>query len=298
VAVRGSDLDPYDAAEMPSFPRPAPDYRELRHQRGFTLVRADLAAALERGAASNPDPFAYRFRELATLGGGRRPLSVVELEGAGVKVVHKRLRRGGILGGLLGERASAARARQEVAVVRTLEAANVPVVALLAARATHDALLPFLAKIDLLVEPIDGAVDLLRFLTTSRTESHRRAVIERAGAVVAAMHAAAVFHVDLNLRNLLVTPQHGVVLLDFGASRIGELSDSDRAANLARLWRSCVKRGLARTCVSRSDVLRFLRGYDRQRARDWFHRARRASERTIRFHRLLWRASDRAVTSS
>lgn len=271
--------------------RPSAEYRELRSERGFTLVREDLAAALARTNHGSMDPFEYRFAILGHVGGGRKPLSRVELEGSGVRAIHKVLRRGGWLGGILGERALPSRARREAEVVATLSRAAVPCVGLLAIRAVRDRWLPWLARIELLTEPVDDAVDLFEYFFATDAarggKSHRR-MLTRAGQVVAAMHRAGVFHVDLNLRNLLVAPGGEVLLLDFGASRIGELSLDERAANLARLWRSCVKRRLDQTRISRTDVMRFVRGYDPRAAHEVWRRAARRFERTIGFHRWLW----------
>lgn len=268
--------------------RPSASYEELRHERGFTLVRSDLAAALLRSARGAADPFEYPFRTTGEIGGGRRPLVRVELEGVGVAAIHKVLRRGGWLGGLLGERAMPGRARREAQVAAVLARARVPCVGLLAIRATLDALVPWCARIEILTEPVERAVDLRDFLAGGAGNPARRRIVARTGEVVAAMHDAGVFHVDLNLRNLLVEPGGEVLLLDFGASRIGEVSAGDRAANLARLWRSCVKLGLAGGAVSRCDAARFVRAYSPGNWRDTFRRARDRFDRSIAFHRLFW----------
>ncbi len=262
---------------------------ELRDPRGFTLVRRDLNAVLVRAEAGPCDPFSRSRRVVGTIGGGRQPLDVVEIDGVGAPLVHKRLRRGGVLGGLMRGMASKRRARREVDVVERLLAARVPVVAILAIRATSNPLFPGVASIEMLSELVPDAIHLERFLAAdpARDRGRRRSVLHRAGEVVAAMHRAGVFHVDLNLRNLIVAKSGDVSLLDFGNSRIGELSDGMRAANLARLWRSCVKRGLAR----RTEAMRFLRGYDRASTRAMWSSVSATYSRTAGFHRIAWRFS-------
>lgn len=279
-------------ADSATAPQPSAAYLELRHPRGFTLVREDFAAALLRTERGVADPFEYPFLVRGQIGGGRRPLRRIELEGAGFVAVHKVLRRGGAFGAWLGERAMPSRARREAEVVATLARAAVPCVGLLAIRASRSPFLPWLARIELLTEPVEGGIDLLTFLGSGNCSGRRRRhVLERAGSVVAAMHDAGVFHVDLNLRNLLVTPTDGVLLLDFGASRLGRVDSSDRARNLARLLRSAVKNGLLRRSISRADMLRFLRGYGQRESRKWWALAFAEFRRTITLHRAGWALS-------
>lgn len=279
-------------ADSATAPQPSATFLELRHPRGFTLVREDFAAALRRTERGDADPFEYPFVVRGEIGGGRRPLKRIELEGAGFGAVFKVLRRGGVFGAWLGERALPSRARREAAVVATLARAAVPCVGLLAIRASRSTFPPWLARIELLTEPVEGGIDLLRFVgSCERSGRRRRHVLEHAGSIVAAMHDAGVFHVDLNLRNLLVTPADGVLLLDFGASRLGRVDAADRAENLARLLRSAVKNQLLGRSISRGDMLRFLRGYAPHEPRKWWSLVLADFRRTIGFHRAGWALS-------
>jgi 3-deoxy-D-manno-octulosonic acid kinase len=58
---------------------------------------------------------------------------------------------------------------------------------------------------------------------------------------IAAMHAAGVWHADLNAFNILFDDQDRVWLIDFDRARLGTVSGRDRRENLMRLRRSLVK---------------------------------------------------------
>jgi len=62
------------------------------------------------------------------------------------------------------------------------------------------------------------------------------------GSCVRRFHDAAVYHADLNARNILINPEtRDIYLIDFDKSAFRYLGDSWKAANLARLQRSLLK---------------------------------------------------------
>lgn len=64
------------------------------------------------------------------------------------------------------------------------------------------------------------------------------AVVARA---IAALHAAGVWHADLNAFNILLDAQEQVWLIDFDRARLGPISAAQARRNLLRLQRSLVK---------------------------------------------------------
>jgi serine/threonine protein kinase len=101
--------------------------------------------------------------------------------------------------------------------------------------------------------------DLLEFLSGASAERH--AVLRLAGRTCRALHDAGFEHRDLHAKNLLVTPDGRVLVLDFDACRrhSGPLDEELRLAGLFRFERFVERR--ARGNVSRTDRLRFLRSY-------------------------------------
>jgi len=94
----------------------------------------------------------------------------------------------------------------------------------------------------------------------------RRALAVSTGRTIAALHAAGVFHADLNLNNILVHP--GAVgaeisLVDFDRARLraGPLSAPARRRNLRRLARSLAKLDPDGTLTTTDDRRTFHRAY-------------------------------------
>lgn len=266
-------------------------FLDCRDGRSRRFVRSDVAATLadRPRPPSVPDPWSKLGPVEEWIGGGRRRVEVRSLRGTGIRVVAKTLVRGGLLGRWLAGLAPRRRVEREIAIAQRLLDRLVPAVELLALRSRRVGLgIPFV-RIDYLTAVVEGARDGERFLRDSGSRRIRCEVLSRAGEVVRAMHDAGIDHVDLNIRNLIVDPQQRVRVLDFGASSVdSSVSPKTRIRNLARLWRSCAKRGLAGALLSRADAMRFLIGYDRQNARTSFPAIHREFSRAMRWHRFAW----------
>lgn len=96
----------------------------------------------------------------------------------------------------------------------------------------------------LLVGWIEGAVDLARWVETVPA-AERVEMMRRVGAEIARMHDAGIVHPDLNLRNLLVSPDREgssgrVVIIDFDRAKVrnGPLPARLRRAAIRRMTRS------------------------------------------------------------
>ncbi len=275
--------------------RALPDgYRDFSQGRIRLLARADLAELLcARGALAGRPPEAWG-EPLGSLGGGRVPLIVLRVAGFPQELLVKRVRRGGWLGPLLGGATSTNRAFAEILLVESLRRAGVTTPPVLAARITRRLGLEQWVGIELVTPRVAGGTDLASWLAQGARPAARSLVLAAAGRSVAALHAAGVVHGDLNLRNLLVDPRGEVHLLDLGAKGAHAARAGKRAAELARLYRSALKLGLAPRPLTGGDVVRFLRAYRPEGWQEDFARARAALRRTLPFHRLSWLLRGRA----
>jgi 3-deoxy-D-manno-octulosonic acid kinase len=98
----------------------------------------------------------------------------------------------------------------------------------------------------LVTAELPGAHTLLEALRRAPDDATRQSLAARAGRAVAHLHAAGVFHADLNLTNVVVhatSEDDAIALLDFDRARLhsGPLRTRARRRNLDRLARSLAK---------------------------------------------------------
>jgi tRNA A-37 threonylcarbamoyl transferase component Bud32 len=117
----------------------------------------------------------------------------------------------------------------------------------------------------LVTRMIEGGHDLLDYLKSDAGRrqvadpSVKRTVIRAAAGQVRKMHDAGVFHADLHVKNLLLSPDGRVWILDLDRARIMEkLSSSRRLSNLIRLGRSIEKTRLDSVVGGRDTYVFFL----------------------------------------
>lgn len=152
----------------------------------------------------------------------------------------------------------------------------------------------------LLLKEVEQALDLEAVLYGRRPpcRASRRELLARAGAAVRRLHDAGVPHPDLHPKNLLVTSEGKVLVLDLDRARpcAGLLPEETRLANLVRLGRSVEKHRLKGMRAGRSDALRFLEGYagSREAAERWLERVRQRLSRGLKLRTLWWRLSGEA----
>jgi 3-deoxy-D-manno-octulosonic acid kinase len=118
----------------------------------------------------------------------------------------------------------------------------------------------------LLTAEVPGATTLLEALRAAPDAAARRGLAVVAARAVAAMHAAGVWHADLNLGNILVHPGPdgpAVALLDFDRARLarGPLGARPRRRNLRRLARSLAKLDPAGTLAGPAERRAFRAAY-------------------------------------
>lgn len=275
----------------PSAPPELPDgYVREEHPEGVLVVLRSAAAELcEAGFGLQSDG----RLELSGLV-GRRPMP--ELRVPGGACVLRRFSHGGLARALTGRRfLRRDRPFRELALSEALRRAGVPTPQVVAARARRAP--GFGWHLDLLTRRVEGTLDLGFVLAGARAGevplADLRCALRAAGRVVERLHAAGCEHADLSPNNVLVgteTAADGAPdawILDLDRSRLGgRLSDAARRRNLARFARHVARRERERGAVlTRTDYLRFLRGYDPDGERwkaDW-----RGVVRRHRWARLL-----------
>jgi 3-deoxy-D-manno-octulosonic acid kinase len=236
---------------------------------------------LERWLASAP-----------SAGEGRAATALVVLPGGGPRVVVRRLRHGGLLGPLLGERyLDGGRATRELDVTARLRGLGAPVPEPVFALALRRGPL-FTLALGTLYE--EGAVDALTFLASAPDEGRVLRAAAAFGAAVRRFHDAGGRHADLHVKNLLLRETRAgadaiVIDLDRGAIGAAPLP-ARRARELGRLWRSLAKRGVADQ-VGERGIAAFLSAYcagDRA-LRAALNRHLPAERRRAALHALLYR---------
>ncbi|TMB20460.1 MAG: hypothetical protein E6J59_08500 [Deltaproteobacteria bacterium] len=215
-------------------------YALLRSGAVRAAIRTDLIQALA--------PWLLAARLELPLGteaiaSGRGPAYRVRV-GEGAPLVLRICRRGGLAARLLRETYFGLRPRPFHELALTVEARRRGVAAaeVLAARVEGR----FAYRGALVTAEVPEATTLLEALRRAADRGARCGLAAAAGRAVAGLHAAGVFHADLNLRNLLVHPgPEGVrvALLDFDRAWLGAapLRAPARGRNLRRLVRSLAK---------------------------------------------------------
>jgi tRNA A-37 threonylcarbamoyl transferase component Bud32 len=226
---------------------------------------------------------------------GRRSHTVLNLPGGGRAVVRHYI-HGGVLRGITGDRfAGSERFFEEIRASEHLRAqgVNTPEVLGLLVQAGR---LGF-RRGALVTRMLEGGIDLLGYLKseTGRKQiadpSVKRAIIGAAARQVRRMHDAGVFHADLHIKNLLVSPDGGVWILDLDRARLMKrLGSSRRLSNLIRLGRSLEKTGLDSLLTGRDTYTFFLEYLKAGPPLEIDPRATvRKYRRHVARHRLFWK---------
>jgi 3-deoxy-D-manno-octulosonic acid kinase len=238
-----------------------------------------------REVAAHPDAL-----EAAGFGGRRGLTRVPSPEG---RVVVREYGKGGMLRALRPRLFHGTwRPLEELALQRRLLALGVPVAEAVGAVVLRKAggWRGFL----LLLE-VEDALDLEAVLHGEKPpcRASRRVLLERAGQAVRRLHDAGVPHPDLHPKNLLVTTDARVLVLDLDRAHAaqGRLEDDVRVANLVRLGRSVEKHRLKGMRAGRREALRFLTGYagSREAGARWLESVRARLARGLALRTLWWR---------
>ena len=155
-------------------------------------------------------------------------------------LVLKHYYRGGLVASFLkdqylGINVENTRSFKEWRLLKQLRDFDLPVPEAVAARAVKG---PGYFRGDLITEKIEDTRTLADVLGSAQLDA---ASWQRIGACIKQFHAHDVYHADLNARNILLTADGQVYLIDFDNSYIRSGSDAWKQANLARLHRSLMK---------------------------------------------------------
>lgn len=171
--------------------------------------------------------------------------------------------RGGWAGGILKDKYLwTGRFLRELAVCEALRGAQAPVPEVLALVMRRTGLF---TRVYLVTAFVAGAVSLKAALPRD-DPGRRNACLGKVGGALRLMHDQGIAHPDLNINNIVVTPQAAVMLLDFDGSRFSRCP-AKKWWSLFRLHRSCLKRrlwhdgGTRLAGLEKEDIQAFLAGY-------------------------------------
>jgi 3-deoxy-D-manno-octulosonic acid kinase len=209
-----------------------------RHVRA--AVRRDLEPALSAWLLADPLELPSDATPFAS---GRGAAWRVALPGV-PRAVVRLYRRGGLAARVSRQTYLGVRERPLRELVLTAEARRRGVAAAEVLAARVEGRLAYRGA--LVTAEVPGAATLLEALRAAPDAGARGRLLAEAARAVAAMHAAGVWHADLNLTNILVHPGPdgpAVALLDFDRARLarGPLGAGPRRRNLRRLARSLAK---------------------------------------------------------
>jgi 3-deoxy-D-manno-octulosonic acid kinase len=216
-----------------------PAYELVRTGAVRAAIRRDLRPLLDAWLLAprfDLPPDAERFAS------GRGGAFRIHLPG-GMRVVVRLYRRGGVLARLVRETYVGVQPRplRELALTAEIQRRGVPTPDVLAARVEGG----LVYRGALVTAELPSAITLIEALRGADPAT-RRLLAASTGRAIATLHEAGVWHADLNMTNIVVTPgpEGGrIVLLDFDRARLRDapLSAGARRKNLARLARSLAK---------------------------------------------------------
>ncbi len=192
--------------------------------------------------------------------GGRLPAKLVSLPVVGPTVI-RRYHHGGWLAPLTRDLFCGYRRPViELTVSETLRQRGVVTPQVVAVHARSRA--PGLYGAYILTRYVVDGVNLRQWMEgPGRNRPEWGEMIPRVARAIASLHDAGCGHRDLNLSNLLVTPDC-VYILDLDGARIADsVSPARRGADLLRLYRSLAKETGSQEPLSLRERLRFLRHY-------------------------------------
>jgi 3-deoxy-D-manno-octulosonic acid kinase len=237
--------------------------------------------------ASVQEPVAF-LRALAEApvipGKGRGGISMVEADGR--KLVARKYVHGGFFRVLTGDLfLDWRRALREAEIMSYLREKGCPVVTPFCVVVEQRS---FAYRLHLVTVLEEGAVDLLRQLEASSRRQRLRIARQFAEAL-RHLEQAGVFHPDLHLRNVLVTPEGKLVFLDFDRARRKVIGRRDMESMLRRLGRFVDKmERQGRFSATELEKALFLRTYARLSGMDLTRGLARSVKRAGLRHRVGW----------
>ncbi|MEO7064045.1 MAG: 3-deoxy-D-manno-octulosonic acid kinase [Dokdonella sp.] len=210
---------------------------------------ANGAIMFDRTLPTSPDGAWFDRAKWSSRGGlethsaGRGEVAFVETPVGACVLRH--YHRGGLAARMSADRylwtgAARTRAFREFRLLADLVNLGLPVSPPVAARYVRDGLR---YRADLLTRRIENAKTLAARLANASLDA---VLAQQVGHTIARMHAANVWHADLNAHNILVDGNGVVWLIDFDRGRMRKPKMTWQQANIARLRRSLDKLGAKR----------------------------------------------------
>jgi tRNA A-37 threonylcarbamoyl transferase component Bud32 len=226
---------------------------------------------------------------------GRRSHSVLRLPDGGRAVVRHYM-HGGILKKITGDRfAGSERFFEEIRVSEHLRSSgvNTPEVLGLLVQAGK---LGF-RRGALVTRMVEGGRDLLVYLKSEEgarqlsSPVYRKSLVRTTAREVRKMHDAGVFHADLHVKNLLLSQDGKIHILDLDRAKMHKrLTRSRRLSNLIRLGRSLEKTGVDSIITGRDTYVFFLEYLRSGKQLDIDARqVVKKYRRNVARHRLFWK---------
>lgn len=212
----------------------------------FKVGRRELV--INREVAAQAAEIMQRLGELAAASeagaGNRRSAFRLKLAG-GLELFARRGRRGGMIGSILSDVYVGITPRPLNELALTVEAMRRGIPVAEPMGAMIEWIGPALYRGFFLTRAVRG-MTLWEFVKTDDDPIVRGHVLGQARAAIDTMHEQGLFHADLNLHNILVTPAResfSVIIIDLDKARLfdGPLPAAMRRANAARLIRSARK---------------------------------------------------------
>lgn len=217
-------------------------------------------------------------------GKGRGGIKIVEA--GGMKLVARKYVHGGLFRSLTRDVfVRKGRAVSEAEIMAFLRGKGVPVVQPFCAVVERR---PVFKRMHLVTILQEDTVSLLEYLRGS-TEKQRMRVARKLAQLLWLLQQAGVFHPDLHLGNVLVTPDKALVFLDFDRARRKTVKGGDMKAMFSRLGRfvNKMERKGSLSIGSREKAL-FLRAYARFSGTDLTQEMEAWQRRSTIFHRMGW----------
>lgn len=263
--------------------------------RGILALHVDVARAIHETGYGPETDGDLKSSELS----GRKPLHALHVEGE--RFVVRRFSHGGLARWLTGARYSdPERPFRELVLSSSLRRAGIQTPQVVGARARKAPGGGW--YLDLITRRVENAVDLGFLLGAARTgefdEMELRRLLVATGGLVSRLHRHGCLHADLTPTNILFerredeqqAPSLWVIDLD-GSAMYEKLSRADRLGNLRRLYRYVARRDerLGKS-LSRADFMRFLVGYEKDRAvrRETWRAISSAHRRRSFVHSVGW----------
>lgn len=223
-------------------------------------------------------------RARVVAGKGRGGIKILETGGS--RLVARKYVHGGLFRALTRDVfLKRRRVTSEAEIMAYLQNGGFPVVAPFCAIIEN---LFVVRRLHLVTKFEENTMNFLEYLQRSGRMQRLRAVKKLAESLWR-LELAGVYHPDLHLRNVLVTPERGLIFLDFDRARRRTLTEKDVERMFLRLDRFVDKMGKqGQLFIDRKEKALFLRAYLRLSGKDFAGKLERTEKMRGYLHRTGW----------